>query len=190
MKRGLRILGIDDGPFKRGGYGKTVLVGVLIKFNSYVEGITIRKIDIDGMDVNDQILSMFNGRFNKEINFIMTNGITFGGFNIMDISLIHKETKIPVISIVRKKPDIVSMESAIIKHFKDSEYRISLIKKSYPEEFIFSRKKLYVNYAGLDYNEVKGIIEKTTIIGNIPEPIRLAHILATAIIKGESYGKA
>ena len=62
MKRGLRILGIDDGPFKKGENYKTVLVGVLTKFNSYIEGITIRKIDIDGTDVNDQILSMFNGR--------------------------------------------------------------------------------------------------------------------------------
>ncbi len=188
MKRGLRILGIDDGPFKKGENYKTVLVGVLTKFNSYIEGITIRKIDIDGTDVNDQILSMFNGRFNREINLIMTNGITFGGFNIMDISLIHDKTKIPVISVVRKKPNIASMENAIIKHFEDSEYRISIIKKSYPEEFLFSGKKLYVNYAGLDYTEVKGIIEKTTIMGNIPEPIRLAHIVATAIIKGESYG--
>ena len=42
MKSGLRILGLDDGPFKRDSDTKTVLVGVLMRVNSYVEGISVR----------------------------------------------------------------------------------------------------------------------------------------------------
>ncbi len=189
MKNGLRILGIDDGPFSKNIDKKTVLVGILMKFNSYIEGITVKKIDIDGTDVNNQIIEMFNGRFNKEINFIMTNGITFGGFNIMDISLINEKTNIPVISVIRKKPDLELIYNALKKHFGDYEYRIDLINKSFPEEIILNNNNLYVNYKGINLTDVKNIIKKTIKMGNMPEPIRMAHLVATAIIKGESYGK-
>lgn len=189
MKNGLRILGIDDGPFSKNIDKKTILVGVLMKFDSYIEGITIKKIDIDGINVNENILSMFNGRFNKEINFIMTNGITFGGFNIMDISLINEKTNIPVISIVRKKPDLESIYNALKKHFDDYDYRINLINKSFPEKITINNNDLYINFKGINLFDVKNIIKKTIKMGNIPEPIRMAHIIATAIIKGESYGK-
>ncbi len=189
MKAGLRILGIDDGPFSKNIDNETILVGVLMKFNSYVEGITIKKIKVDGMDANETILSMFNGRFSREINFIMTNGITFGGFNIMDIALINEKTDVPVISIVRKKPDLESIYSALKKHFSDYEYRIGLINKSYPEKITVNNNDLYVNFKGINLTDVKNIIKKTVKMGNIPEPVRMAHLIATAIIRGESYGK-
>ncbi len=85
MKKGIRILGIDDGPFKKNVDKETILTGVLIKPDGYIEGILLRTIAVDGTDVNEKILSMVNGRFLREINIIMTNGITFGGFNVMDI---------------------------------------------------------------------------------------------------------
>ncbi|RLF35484.1 MAG: hypothetical protein DRM99_04525, partial [Thermoplasmata archaeon] len=35
-----------------------------------------------------------------------------------------------------------------------------------------------------------GIIKLSTIRGVIPEPIRVAHLIASGITRGESYGKA
>ncbi|MEM4834886.1 MAG: DUF99 family protein [Ferroplasma sp.] len=189
MKSGLRILGLDDGPFKRDSDTKTVLVGVLMRVNSYVEGISVRNITVDGIDSTETILSMVYGRFREDIDFIMSNGITFAGFNIMDISTINQATGIPIISITRKKPDMDSMFSALELHFSDYAERIEILKKTSVNEIGYDGKKLYINCSGISQNEAIYLIKKTTVMGNIPEPIRIAHLIATAIINGESHGK-
>ena len=42
----------------------------------------------------------------------------------------------------------------------------------------------------MDLEEAKEIIKLSTIRGVIPEPIRMAHLIASGITRGESYGKA
>ncbi|KPV45846.1 MULTISPECIES: DUF99 family protein [Acidiplasma] len=189
MKKGIRILGIDDGPFKKNVDKETILTGVLIKPDGYIEGILLRTIAVDGTDVNEKILSMVNGRFLREINIIMTNGITFGGFNVMDIEKINNNTGIPVISIIRKKPDIDSIKSALEKHFIDHDYRFNIINKNLPVLVTVNGRNLYINHAGIDYDSAVLVIKKTLKMGNIPEPVRMAHLIATAIKTGESHGR-
>jgi len=43
---------------------------------------------------------------------------------------------------------------------------------------------------GISLAEAKEIITLATIRGVIPEPLRVAHIIASGISRGESYGKA
>ncbi|WP_337860968.1 DUF99 family protein [Ferroplasma sp.] len=189
MKSGLRILGIDDGPFNKDSDKTTVLVGVLMRLNSYVEGISIETINVDGTDATQKILSMASGRFMEEIDFIMSNGVTFGGFNIMDVNSIHETTGIPVISITRKEPDLDSMFSALKLHFPDYKERTEILKKNSVNKIEYEGKTLYINCSGININDAAHLIKKTTIMGNIPEPVRMAHLIATAIINGESHGK-
>lgn len=189
MKNGLRVLGLDDGPFNRDSSNTTVLVGVLMRLNSYIEGISVETINIDGMDVTQKILSMASGRFVQEIDFIMSNGVTFGGFNIMDAGLISETTGIPVISITRKQPDLESMFSALKLHFPDYMERIKILKSNAVNKIEYDKKTLYINCSGISIRDAISLIRKTTIMGNIPEPVRMAHLIATAIINGESHGK-
>jgi len=42
----------------------------------------------------------------------------------------------------------------------------------------------------ISIKEAKEIIKLSTIRGVIPEPIRVAHLIASGITRGESYGKA
>ena len=49
---------------------------------------------------------------------------------------------------------------------------------------------IFVKCTGIDIEEAKEIIKLSTIRGVIPEPIRMAHLIASGITRGESYGKA
>ena len=49
MKREIHILGIDDMPFSFGDRD-TDIVGVVMRGNSYVEGILRSTVTVDGMD--------------------------------------------------------------------------------------------------------------------------------------------
>ena len=189
MKSGLRVLGLDDGPFQKFRDATTVIVGVIMRLDSYVEGISVRDIKVDGMDCTETVMSMIKGRFKDDIDFIMSNGITFAGFNILDITEINEATGIPVIAITRKKPSMESIFSALSLHFKDGEERIKIIKKTSVDEINYGDKTLYINRAGISLNDAVALIKKTTYTGNIPEPVRMAHLIATAIKNKESHGR-
>ena len=189
MKSGLRVLGLDDGPFQKFIDANTVLVGIIMRLNFYVEGISVRGITVDGMDSTETVMSMLNSRFKDDIDFIMSNGITFAGFNILDITEINEKTGIPVIAITRKKPSIENIFNALSLHFKDAEQRIKTIKKTSVDEIKFVNRALYINRSGISLNDAVMLINKTTYMGNIPEPIRMAHLVATAIKNKESHGR-
>ena len=49
---------------------------------------------------------------------------------------------------------------------------------------------MYIKCTGISLEDAKEIINISTIRGVIPEPIRVAHLIASGITRGESYGKA
>ena len=49
--------------------------------------------------------------------------------------------------------------------------------------------KIYVIYFAVSRHEAIESIKLATIRGAIPEPIRIAHLIATGIKKGESRGR-
>lgn len=186
MKRYVRALGIDDAPFKPHTKGKTFLIGCVVRAPNYLEGVLRRDIEIDGRDVTEKIISMMEGRFGVQVKVIMMNGVTFGGFNVADLKRIHRETSVGIISVVRKRPDIAEIESALKKHFSDWEDRLALMK-NLPS---FEYNGLFIHNVGMSEDEAKSLIKKFTVRGKMPEPIRMAHIIASGILYGESRGKA
>ena len=57
------------------------------------------------------------------------------------------------------------------------------------DEIKYWDKTLYINRAGISLNDAVALIKKTTYTGNIPEPVRMAHLIATAIKNKESHGR-
>jgi endonuclease V-like protein UPF0215 family len=51
-------------------------------------------------------------------------------------------------------------------------------------------KPLYATVSGLEPHELKEAIHRCTVRGALPEPVRIAHVIATAIVRGESKGNA
>jgi len=121
----------------------------------------------------------------------MFDGITLGGFNVVDIQKMHKKTRIPVIVINRKHPNLLRVRKAL-KNLDDGEKRWKIILKAgkIKECSLDDGKKIYYQNVGIDDEITKEVIKLSTTRGYIPEPLRVAHLLATAIVRGESYGRA
>ena len=49
---------------------------------------------------------------------------------------------------------------------------------------------LWVTYAGATASEVREAVGLTTVRGVLPEPLRVAHLIAAGIMRGESRGRA
>ncbi|NJD98490.1 DUF99 family protein [Thermococcus sp. LS1] len=188
VKPQIRVVGFDDGTFSFSSKlerEKTVLIGVVMKGSQEVVGVLSRWITVDGRDATNAMIDAVKSSRFKDLRIIMLKGITYAGFNVVDLEMLHRETGLPVIVVVRKRPDLRAMEEALRKHFSDAEERITLLRKAPPlVELIPGR--LYLQAVGLDYERATEVVRVTTKIGLTPEPLRLAHMIASAVITGES----
>lgn len=190
MKRQVRVLGVDDSPFTFQSK-KTLVVGVVARLPMYVEGIMQTECEVDGTDANDKISDMvLRSRYREQVRLIMFDGIAVGGFNVLDISRIRELTGIPCATVTRELPDFKSMEDALRKNFPDWRERMDLITRHPLYKVGTKRHPIYAAVTGMDIDIVDTIIQESTVQGSLPEPLRVAHLISSAMVRGESYGRA
>ena len=184
MKKNYRAIGIDDGPFEKGKDAFSTMVGVLMRADFLIESVSMERISVDGTDSTDRIIDMVENNFKRNAAVIMTYGVTFGGFNVADLFKVNQETGIPVISITRKKPDMGSIVSAIVNTQQEVDYKLGIMNSYNIQELTLeNRSSIFINPIGIDVKSSSSIIKKLTRTGNIPEPIRIANIVASALWK-------
>ena len=193
IKREIRILGFDDAAFEPNTAGESVpVIGVVYRGGDFIDGMLRTDITIDGMDSTDKLIERINStRHKQQIRVIMFDGITLGGFNIIDIHRLHEHTGLPVIVIARKMPNLQEVQKAL-KNFEDYKIRWKLIEKAGEPKpcALKGGKKVYYQSVGLSDKKAEEIIRLSSTRSFIPEPLRVAHLIATAIVKGESSGRA
>jgi endonuclease V-like protein UPF0215 family len=168
-----------------------MVVGAIMRGGDYLECVLSSKIRIDGTDATSICAEMvIKSKYSKQLKVILIDGVALGGFNIIDISELYKTTNIPVITITRDEPNFNKIKIALSENFEDWKERWKIIKKGEIYTLETRHNPIYVKCKGIEIKDAKEIIELSTIRGVIPEPIRVAHIIASGIIKGESYGKA
>jgi endonuclease V-like protein UPF0215 family len=190
MKDQARILGIDDSKFTFEDEFCHV-VGVVMRADGYLEGVMVDKVGVDGDDANRVLALMINkSRYKKQLRLILTDGIALGGFNIIDLEKLNRDTDIPVAAVTRNEPDFEEMKKALKHHFKDWQSRFDIICKGEIFTVPTEHKPLHVKGFGMDQQELYLSVKKSIHRGALPEPIRIAHIIATALVSGESKGRA
>ncbi len=191
MKPHLRVLGLDDAPFKFSD-ATVPVVGVVVRAPNYLEGVLTTRVTVDGDDATDRLLERIAAsRYREGLALIMLDGVAMGGFNLVDTHRLHEELGIPVATVTRRPPDLAAMEGVLRRKFPDAERRIKLLRRSATVEVPTAEgRPLIAGAVGIAPGELRGIITRTTVRGSLPEPLRLAHLIATAMVRGESHGRA
>jgi endonuclease V-like protein UPF0215 family len=190
VKHQIRVLGIDDSPFTFQ-TKKAMVVGVVARLPSYIEGIMRTEITVDGGDANEAIIAMLaRSRYREQVRLIMFDGVTVGGFNVIDIQQIHRETGIPCATVTRGMPDFERMEAALRTNFPDWRERLAIIKRNPLFKVGPRRNSLFATLSGIDAETFEMILSESTVQGRLPEPLRIAHLIASAMVLGESHGRA
>lgn len=185
-KKEIRIIGIDDSPFSKAEKGNCLVVGAVYRGGSFPEGILSTLIKVDGNNSTKKISGMIkNSKFKKHLQCIFLDGIAVGGFNVIDAEKLSKETNIPVIVVMRKYPDYKKIYSALEKIAQ--EKKIKLIEKLQKPVKL---NKVFVQLVNIGPEKAKRILEIACTRSNIPEPLRIAHLIAGGIVDGESRGRA
>lgn len=186
IKKEIRVLGIDDAPFNKFKRGKVLVVGAVYRGGSFLDGILSTKVNVDGNNATEKIIEMINKcKFKLQLQCIFLDGIAVGGFNVIDVKQLNKKTGIPVIIIIRRNPNLKKIKETLIRINKKN--KIKLIEKA---GSVVSVSKIYIQLTGLSVERAKEILKIVCTRSLIPEPIRIAHLIASGVTHGESRGKA
>jgi endonuclease V-like protein UPF0215 family len=185
VKPEIRVLGIDDGRFIPHSKSQVHLVGVVFRGGYWLEGVMSTTVTVDGMDSTERISKMVTSSSHyKQLRVIMLNGVTFGGFNIVDIQKLNRHTGLPVIVVTQKKPCMSEVQVAL-RNLSNSEARWQTILNAgelYIMDAARGKKQLFVEIAGISKELAQKIISLTSTRSNLPEALRVAHLVASGIM--------
>lgn len=188
IKPEIRILAIDDSALVS---DRIMIVGVVFRGGEWMDGVLRSEITRDGMDATDVIAGMVTGtRHYQQIRVIMLDGVTYGGFNVVDITELQRRTCLPVIVVMRSEPDMARIRDALQNLPAADKRWQSILNAGAIAEIDVHEGSLYIQCAGIGITDASKIVQLATTHSHIPEPLRIAHLIATGIVCGESRGRA
>jgi endonuclease V-like protein UPF0215 family len=185
--RKIRAIGFDDAHYADKSYGSEVNVAGIICSDTRFEGMLWNSIRKDGDDATENLATMLlQSKFAAQVQVVLTDGITFGGCNVVDLEELHERLQVPVIAIMRKHPDLESFQFVVNK-LPDPESRWARVQAAGPihqlNDFVFQ-------VTGLDPAIASRVLGRLTDQGKMPEALRLAHLIGSAVKLGTSGKRA
>ena len=177
-----RVLGIDDGSFAR--TDRTApLVAVAISAPDHVEGILRSEVQVDGWDATERMVALLrDSRYLEGARALLLDGVSFGGFNVVDLGRLARALRRPVVSVTRDRPEWPSIRAALRKHFPiDGERRWRRLRAHPLFRVPTDGEPLWAAAVGCTRAEARELLARTTVRGFWPEPLRVAHLIAHAI---------
>jgi endonuclease V-like protein UPF0215 family len=184
IKHEIRVVGVDDAAFLPKSNMQVPVVGVVFRGGNRLEGVMCTQITVDGIDATQNIASMIKtSPHYGQLRVIMLDGVTFGGFNIVDVTALYEETNLPIIVVAREKPDFARIQQALSK-LPQSDWRWRTIQKAGEILQVPSRReseRIYIQIVGISLADARKVIKLTSTYSSIPEPLRVAHMIASGI---------
>jgi endonuclease V-like protein UPF0215 family len=182
----LRAIGFDDAPFARRRGGRVHVAGVVCAGTRF-EGMVWGHVRQDGWDATERLAGMLlGGKFLPQLHLVLLDGLSLGGFNLVDLDGLAIRLGRPCVAVMRRPPDLAAVERAI-RRLPRPERRLRLLARAGP---VHERPPFTFQVRGAGPGEVAEALSRLTDRGQVPEPLRLAHLVGAAVRLGESGRRA
>jgi hypothetical protein len=182
-----RVVAFDDAPFAREHRGDVGIVGVVFS-GDRLDGVLAGKVRRDGANAAREIVRLVAGsRFAPQIQLVMLQGIAMAGFNVVDAFAVSRDLGVPVLVVSRHEPDRASVRSALLDHVPGGARKWRLVERLGDMEPLGG---VWVQRVGIERAEAEQVVKRFATHSTLPEPLRVAHVIAGGIATGESRGRA
>ncbi len=180
------LLGIDDGPFEKHQREPVPVVAVLMEGADLVESVARSAFPVDGDDATGFLATWVGGlRSLASAQALLLGGITLAGLGVVDVPELARRLEKPVLVATRRAPGDEPLAGAL--RSAGLEERIPIVERS-PR----ARRHgdgLFVAQAGCSEDEARRLVAACLRKAQLPEPLRVAHLVARALVLGESRGR-
>lgn len=181
-KSALRILGIAESTPPSG--LKTILAGVIMRGDLIIDGFHWKFATISGLDATEAIIHLFQNTKRVDIGGIMVHGSVIARYNMIDLSHLHQVTNLPVISVTKEPHE--DLRQHLQSTFPDDwQKRWTIARNNGPLQplRLSTGSSVHVQFRGAPWDRVQGLVNRLTRFGGMPEPIRVARLLARSLAK-------
>lgn len=185
FRRFSHVVGFDDAPFAPGHRGDVPVVGAVFA-GLRLEGVLVGRVRRDGANATAVLARMVTGSRFRQLRLILLQGIAVAGFNVVDVAELRRRTGLAVLAVCRRSPRFPRIRSALLARVRGGARKWALIERLGPME---QHAGVYVQRSGIEPAEAEAVIRRLAVNGNIPEPLRAAHLIAGALGRGESRGR-
>lgn len=180
------VLGVDDAPFEKGQAAHVPIVGVMMEGADLVESVAVASFPVDGEGATDFLAGWIGElRTRPTLQAVVLGGITIAGLGLVDVRALAERLGVPVLVVTRRDPS-ESQLSAALGAARLHE-RIPLVERSPRAQRL--GEGVYLAHAGATRDEALHLVRATSGKSLLPEPLRVAHLMARALVTGESRGR-
>ena len=170
-KHGIR--GISIAESYSASAATSTLAGIIMRNDLLLDGFVFDAIKVTGDDSTDTILKMCRSRC--DVSYVITWGSILSRYNIVDVCSISESLNIPVLAISDTHHKDIS------NTLPPEKLHIYTALPDRHTVHLHTGHTLDVHISGCTIHETRRLLNRITIQGRIPESIRLARILASAI---------
>jgi endonuclease V-like protein UPF0215 family len=179
------VAGVEDGSFEAFRRGladasQYTLLCLTVLRGSVVQDVRLRRILVDGLDATGALLNMLSG---VEVDAVILGGVTFGGFNVVDVEQVYREKGVPIIVFSAKRPDVEATLGALCKHFPEWQERWRRYEALGPLHCLRTDDwpEVYYEAVGCSEELAEKIIMDQALTSRTPEALRVANMVAKGL---------
>ena len=178
-KRAIRVLGVAE-SFRKGD-SRSVLTGVVMRSDLVVDGVCFGRATVGGDDATSSIVGMTRRLHRQDVNAIMLSGCIISHYNLVDVDAVARKTDRPVICLTYRES--AGIEDSIRRQFEDPEEKVARYRALGERTRVALRtgQSVYARLSSISEQDALRVIESFTLQGGVPEPVRLAKLLAHAV---------
>ncbi|HEY1198636.1 MAG TPA: DUF99 family protein [Thermoplasmata archaeon] len=175
------MVGVDDGAFERGDRYAPV-AAVAMTLPEHVEAVRTGRVRVDGTDGTRRVIALVRRLGPLDgVRAVLLDGAVVGGFNVLDLDALHRELGVPVVAVTRRPPEFSRIRAALRRWFpRSADARWSLLRAHRLFEVPTDGQPIRAAAVGCSRADAARLVQRATVRGHWPEPLRLAHLVASA----------
>jgi hypothetical protein len=185
-KKGLRALGIAE-SFR--GRAVSTMAGVVMRKDLRIDGVAVTRLSVGGRDATEAVLRIIGTLHRRDLNAVLVSGAVIAWYNILDPGRIHEETGLPVVVITYE--DSEGLEEDLRHHFPEDADRMAAYRRlgeRTPVDFP-TGYRAFLRAWGMEDTDAARLCTDFTIDGRVPEPCRVARLIARAFMQEQGAGR-
>lgn len=182
-KKAVRALGIAE-SFVKGVSQRSVLAGVVMRADRVLDGFGFATVTVGGMDATDQIIALHASLHRDDINVLLLNGCVISWYNVIDLHRVAAATRRPLLCVTYEASE--GLDPYFLELFpEDGPHRVEVYHKNGGRTPLTlpTGHTVYLRFLDMTLDEATGLLRKFTLHGAVPEPLRVARLLARSLMK-------
>ncbi len=175
------FIACDDGRVRKLGKGYTTYACISYLPDLKPENVDIGLLKIDGLEASSIIAFSIKLLSRNRRSVLLLDSLTIAGFNIISPATVYKLSDAPTIVVYTYEPSYKRLWNAF-RRLPLSSLRSKVLKIVDSATKISTPKgELWIVYWKLKLEEVKDIVTSLQRHSRVPEPLRVAHRIASEV---------